>query len=111
MLEFLQPTMQRGGVVLEFHASELFPESWIDLVLVLRTDNTQLYDRLAERGYSQEKITENITAEIMNECEEEAREAWPAAAVVSLQSNTTEDMESNLARITAWHGAWLAEHA
>jgi len=34
----------------EFHGSELFPERWFDLVLVLRCSNTTLYDRLQRRG-------------------------------------------------------------
>ena len=38
-----------GGVVLEHHSVDFFPERWFDLVLVLRTDNTVLFDRLTKR--------------------------------------------------------------
>ena len=38
--------MSEGGVVLEHHTVDFFPERWFDLVLVLRCDNTILFDRL-----------------------------------------------------------------
>jgi adenylate kinase len=38
-----------GGVVLEHHSVDFFPERWFDLVLVLRTDTTPLFDRLTKR--------------------------------------------------------------
>jgi adenylate kinase len=72
----------RGGNVLDYHSSDFFPERWFQLVLpfphsasnilgyheiqviCLRTDNTVLFGRLEKRGYHQEKISENIDAEI-----------------------------------------------
>ena len=41
--------MKQGGYIIDWHACDLFPKSWIDLVVVLRTDSTLLYDRLASR--------------------------------------------------------------
>ena len=38
--------MSGGGVLLEYHTSDLFPERWFDLVVVLRTHTHALYDRL-----------------------------------------------------------------
>ena len=49
MLDDLEPIMSAGGNVVEFHSVDFFPERWFDLVLVLRTDNTVLYDRLIAR--------------------------------------------------------------
>jgi adenylate kinase len=49
MLDALEPVVQDGGCILDFHSAEVFPERWIDLVLVMRTDNTILYDRLEKR--------------------------------------------------------------
>jgi broad-specificity NMP kinase len=40
-----------GGCVVDYHGSDFFPERWFDLIIVLRTDNTVLYDRLVQRGY------------------------------------------------------------
>ena len=34
----LEDVMELGGRVVEYHAADLFPERWFDLVLVLRVD-------------------------------------------------------------------------
>lgn len=65
LLDYMEELLAPGGVVVEHHGSELFPERWFDLVAVLRCDNTLLFDRLAARGYSQAKIQENVECEIM----------------------------------------------
>lgn len=49
IVDELEGTMSSGGVVLEHHSVDFFPERWFDLVLVLRTDNTILFDRLTLR--------------------------------------------------------------
>ena len=56
----LEEQMSRGGNIVDSHSIDYFPERWFDLVLVLRTNNTVLFDRLTKRGYSQKKVTENI---------------------------------------------------
>lgn len=39
----------RGGLVLDWHTCDLWPERWIDLVVVLRCDHSVLWDRLEKR--------------------------------------------------------------
>lgn len=41
--------MAEGGNVVDYHSCDFFPERWFDLVLVMRADNTTLYDRLTAR--------------------------------------------------------------
>ena len=36
VLDAMEPDLGRGGFVVDYHACELFPERWFDLVLVLR---------------------------------------------------------------------------
>ena len=36
-------------MIVDYHGSDWFPERWFDLVIVLTTDNTVLYDRLQAR--------------------------------------------------------------
>ena len=98
----LEDPMEEGGVILEFHGADLFPERWFDLVLVLRTDNSVLYDRLERRGYSQKKLSENMEAEIMQVILEEARESYSQEIVIELPSNSTEDVEANTTRCLEW---------
>ena len=39
----------KGGCIIDFHSCEMFPESWIDLVVVLQTNHTILWERLEAR--------------------------------------------------------------
>ena len=54
----------------------MFPERWFDLVLVLRCNNTILYDRLQSRQYSGRKLEENVQAEIFQTILDEAKESY-----------------------------------
>ena len=98
---------EQGGHIIDYHACDLFPESWIDLVVVLRTDTTTLYDRLKSRHYDEKKLQENLDAEIMGVIEEEAREGFPdEGVVVVLSSEVDDDVEENVGRIEEWIGNW-----
>ena len=77
----LEDLMEQGGVVVDYHGCDFFPERyvcifnahtsrsrpvkpsitrWFDLVVVLQTDNTILYDRL-EKRYFQLDLKPSIT--------------------------------------------------
>lgn len=98
--------MKHGGYIIDWHVCDIFPESWIDLVVVIRCDSTVLYDRLTERGYSRLKLDENMDAEIMEVVIDEAREAYNEEMVVQLSSKTSEDIENNVERIQTWIKNW-----
>jgi broad-specificity NMP kinase len=100
LLDYLEPLVAKGGVVVDHHGSDFFPLRYFDLVVCLSCDNTVLYDRLVQRGYPQKKIQENVECEIMKVCLEEATESFPN--VVELSSNTLEEMDSNVERIEQW---------
>jgi adenylate kinase len=106
LLDELEDELEPGGRIVDYHSAELFPERWFDLVLVLRVDNSVLYGRLERRGYPERKLQENVEAEIMQVILDEAREAYREEIVIELPSNTIEDMESNLARTSAWLRQW-----
>ncbi|KAL9125949.1 MAG: hypothetical protein Q9217_004927 [Psora testacea] len=95
-----------GGYVLDWHACDLFPPSWIDLVVVLRTQTTKLYDRLKTRDYAERKLQENLDSEIMALLIEEAREGFDEEIVVELRSDEVEDIEENVGRIQKWIEDW-----
>ncbi|KAI9797534.1 MAG: factor activating pos9 [Piccolia ochrophora] len=111
LLDSLEEEVPRGGCIIDWHACEVFPKSWIDLVVVLRADSTILYDRLTSRHYTPEKLGENIDAEIMQVILEEARESYDEELIVELRSDTAEDMESNVERIQTWIRNWKGNNA
>ncbi len=106
LLDLMEPMLDKGGCVVDFHSPELFPERWFDLVLVLRADTEVLYDRLTSRGYSEKKRTENMECEIMQVVAEEAREAYDAEIVHEIISNTVEDIDSGVERVELWLAAF-----
>ena len=115
--------MEEGGVIVDYHGADLFPERWFDLVVVLRADNGVLYSRLesrrapllpcahgqpltrwprATRDYSQKKLQENMEAEIMQVILDEAREAYREEIVIELTSDSVEALEMNVQRMVEW---------
>ncbi|KAI9757872.1 MAG: factor activating pos9 [Chaenotheca gracillima] len=110
LLDALEPDALKGGLILDWHACDLFPKSWIDLVVVLRTDSSLLYDRLAARGYATKKLEENMDSEIMQVLLEEAREAYDEEIIVELKSDDADDIERNVERIEKWAENWTKDH-
>lgn len=89
----------------------MFPQSLIDLVVVIRCNSTILYDRLKGRGYSDKKLDENMDAEIMEVLLQEARDSYDEEIVVELQSNDLDQIDENLERIQTWIENWKKDHA
>ncbi|SMN18273.1 similar to Saccharomyces cerevisiae YDL166C FAP7 Essential NTPase required for small ribosome subunit synthesis [Maudiozyma saulgeensis] len=110
LLDELEPLLAGGSSIIDWHVNDVFPERLIDLVVVLRCDNSTLYDRLNKRGYHDSKIQENLDAEIMGVLLQDAMDSYEQEIVVELQSNNTKEMEANVDRITEWEKMWLKQH-
>ncbi len=106
----MEDEVPNGGYLIDWHVCDLFPESWIDLVVVLRTDSTKLYDRLKTRQYSEQKLQENMDSEIMEVLLEEARESYDDEVVVELRSDDADDIETNVERVHTWIKDWKENH-
>jgi adenylate kinase len=102
-----QASRDAVGVVADYHACELFPERWFDLVIVLRADTHVLFDRLTSRGYNEKKRGQNMECEIMQVILEEALQSFDRQIVQELTSNTIEDMETNVTRVQEWYKLWI----
>ncbi|KAG6022318.1 hypothetical protein E4U19_005112 [Claviceps sp. Clav32 group G5] len=111
LLDSIEEDVKAGGCIIDWHACDLFPRSWIDLVVVLRVESSTLYDRLTARQYAEAKLQENLDSEIMEVLLQEAREAFTEDIVVELKSNTSDDMDSNIDRIEAWVKQWKQDNA
>ncbi|MFH4980766.1 hypothetical protein AB6A40_007475 [Gnathostoma spinigerum] len=108
LLDHLETRMdsEDGGVVVDYHGSDFFPERWFDFVIVLRCNNTLLYDRLKARGYDDRKIRENIECEIFGSLLEEARDSYKAEKVHELTSEVASQLEENVDYITELARTW-----
>jgi adenylate kinase len=98
----LEDQMEEGGVIVDYHGCDFFPERWFDIVLVLQTDNSVLWERLEKRGYSTKKLQDNVQCEIMHVIVEEARESYKKDIVHTAASNTVEEMEANVDKLVDW---------
>ena len=94
--DYLEPIIEEGGCLLDFHSAGFIPEDWIDLIVLLRCNNTELYDRLKARGYNDKKITENIECEIMEVTADDVKENFNNEKIIELKSEVIDDMEKNL---------------
>ncbi|KAF3002799.1 hypothetical protein G7054_g6155 [Neopestalotiopsis clavispora] len=110
LLDAMEDDVSKGGCILDWHACDLFPERWVDLVVVLRTDSTVLYDRLKTRNYPEAKLQENLDSEIMEVLLQEARDSYSEEIVVELKSDDSDQMETNIDRIEAWIKQWKEDH-
>lgn len=101
-----------GGWIIDWHSTAGFAVRWVDLVVVLRCEETSvLFDRLSARGYKDNKVQENMDAEIFGVVSEEAKEGWEEEGqVVELKSVEADDIEENAERIMQWVKSWVKDH-
>lgn len=110
LLDSLEGDLEKGGILVDWHCCDIFPERLIDLVVVLRTDNKILFDRLNKRGYKENKVQENLDCEIMEVILQDARESYIPEIVIELMSNSAEEMDENVDRLIAWAENWKKDH-
>ncbi|CAJ0931758.1 unnamed protein product [Ranitomeya imitator] len=110
VIDELEDRMSEGGIIVDYHGCDFFPERWFQIVFVLRTDNSLLYDRLESRGYKQKKLQDNVQCEIFQTIYEEAVESYRQDIVHQLSSNTPEDLEQNLEQIFQWIQQWMKDN-
>lgn len=72
----------KNGIVIDSHLSHYLPKRYVDLCVVTKCDLKKLEKRLRKRGYSKEKIRENLDAEIFDICLEEAGESGHKVIIV-----------------------------
>ncbi|KAG2159574.1 P-loop containing nucleoside triphosphate hydrolase protein [Suillus bovinus] len=94
LLDELEPLASAGGIILDWHTCEIFPERWADLVVVLRL---QSYHALGT-NYPLKKIQENNEAEIMEVVLQEARDSYLQQIVIDLKSESSQDLENNVSK-------------
>jgi len=70
IISLIEKSRNQGisNFIIEGHLTDIIPEEYIDLVIVLRCEPDILYKRLKSRGYSKEKVIENVQSEILGNC-------------------------------------------
>ncbi|MBI2659745.1 adenylate kinase family protein [Candidatus Woesearchaeota archaeon] len=83
------------GIIIDSHLSHYLPKKYVNLVVVTKCDIKELNKRLKKRRYSQDKIKENLQAEIFNICCNEAFEGKHKIIVI----DTTKGFNINRIKI------------
>ncbi|TFG34831.1 hypothetical protein EU527_01265 [Candidatus Thorarchaeota archaeon] len=73
--------------VIEGHYIDLVPSRSVEWVFVLRTHPDVLKKRLSERGYKEEKVQENIEAEVLGVCQMDAIDAFREEKVFEIDTS------------------------
>lgn len=97
-----------GGRIVEFHSCDFMDPDWFALVIILRASTETLYDRLAQRGYPEAKVRENVESEIFGIVLEEAYETFrdengegTEPPLLELTNNSIQELEENVKTILA----------
>jgi len=80
----------KNNLVIDSHLSHYLNKKYVDLCIVTKCDLKVLQERLKKRGYSKDKIRENLDAEIFDICLNEAKEKGHNILVV----DTTKGLKS-----------------
>ena len=70
------------GVVIDSHLSHYLSKKLVDLCIITKCSLKTLKKRLEKRGYSKDKVRENMDAEIFDMCRTEAMEIGHKVKVV-----------------------------
>ncbi|MBE0526815.1 MAG: adenylate kinase family protein [Candidatus Thorarchaeota archaeon] len=73
--------------VIEGHYIDLVPSSSVQWVFILRTHPETLTARLTERGYKEEKVKENVEAEVLGVCQLDALDAFGEERVLEIDTS------------------------
>ncbi len=80
---------QEENVIIEGHYIDLVPSSSVSRVIILRTHPDELKERLQDRDYSEEKISENLGSEIFGVCQMDAIDAFGEDRVFEVDTSET----------------------
>lgn len=80
----------KGNVVIDSHLSHYLPKEFVDYVVVVKCDIKDLKKRLEMRGYSKNKVRENLDCEIFDVCLTEAIESGHKVFVIEKESDYSE---------------------
>lgn len=89
LINFFKKFIKRSdeNIILDGHISHILPSSLVDKVIVLRCKPNVLEKRLKRRGYSKEKIKQNIESELIGLIAYESRKMHKSVFEVDTTKN------------------------
>ncbi len=87
---------KEANLVIDSHMSQCIPAKYVDLCVVAKCELKTLKKRLEKKGYSKEKIRENLDAEIFDVCLNEALEAGHKLLIVETSLKRPEELVKSI---------------
>ena len=91
LIKIINKNNNLKGIVIDSHLSHYLLKKYVDLCIITKCELKELQKRLKKRGYSKDKIRENLECEIFDVCLNEAKEAGHKVVVIDL----TKDLNIN----------------
>ncbi len=70
--EIIKIIKKNKNLIIDGHLSHYLPRKYVDLCIIIKCDLKILEERLKKRGYNQQKIKDNLEAEIFDSILDEA---------------------------------------
>ena len=89
-LEFILENYLKTGsdcIIIEGHYTDIIPNQFVKKIFVLSAELGALRVRLKERNYPEDKIDENLEAEIMQVCWTDSLEAFGSSKVIKIENS------------------------
>jgi len=58
----------KDKLIIEGHYTDIIPQKFVDIIIILRTNPIILEKRLFKKGYKKSKVYENVASEILGSC-------------------------------------------
>ncbi|MEA3378331.1 MAG: AAA family ATPase [Nanoarchaeota archaeon] len=94
--ELLKIIKKNNKVIIDTHLSHEIPPKKINLCIVTKCELKELKKRLKKRGYKENKIQENLDAEIFDICLNEAKEKGHKILLIDTTNKTAKEIINNL---------------
>mgnify|MGYP001559115905 CR=1 FL=1 len=93
---FVKLIKTKKNLVIDSHMSHCIPSKYIDVCIVTKCNLKVLKKRLEKKGYSKEKVRENLDAEIFDVCLTEAEEAGHKLLIVDTTKRSPIEIAKSL---------------
>jgi adenylate kinase len=94
-------------LIIDYHSAGIIPNNnQINGIVVLRCNKDELYNRLKNGNYLENKIEQYIQSEVFQVCLNEAREAFDETIVCQLSNTTDDDLKKNIEYLLKWIDRW-----
>ena len=104
-----QARKENKTIVIDSHHADILPRKYVTYVIVLRLNPKELFNRLIKKGWSIEKVKENVEAELVDHCLIKAVEAYGTRIVKEIDVTGLNEEQSARRVLDSIYGICVSE--